>query len=238
MGNIDPTELRSLLDGRPRGEDYRKAAEYLLNVSPECECERAEPVAGGHGQVKSDEILTLFIGAPRHSRKRSVDPKILKKRNGFPYNAAIFDAACEGGLSLLREKYATNEEVEHQVEKIASGLRKEDPSGGIFSVFQFPAKTVFGSKDSQENARYFCVYDTPITSEGCEIDVFSHADLFLGGPKGSHPKSLRTQRRVQIVDAIKSAFTELKLADYREHILKPWEASPSLTIEASSLDKA
>ena len=229
MSKKTPTELRSLLDGRPSGKNYTDAARYLLSVSPACECEDAEPVPNGHGRVEPEELLSMYIVSPRHYKRRYKDPMAI---GNFPYRATIFDAVCMGGLSLMREQKATDDEVKHQVAKIAVSLDADNLIGGIFSVLQFKAQIIFESLEKNgDEMRHFCLYDTPIVNDGSEQDVFSHTDLFLGGPKGSSPKELRTARRVQIRNAIKFTFAELSVAEYRKSVLKRWQANPSLSDE-------
>ncbi|MEX0304336.1 MAG: hypothetical protein AB3N24_18095 [Leisingera sp.] len=171
----------------------------------------------------------MYIGSPRHTRKNRFKDEEAAKKAGFPYKAALFDAIFAGGLSTMREEKSTNEEVKLQAEKIAEGLRKDKAEGGFFSVLQFCAGVIFAAKDAEGGTRQFCLYDTPINPGVKGSEVLSHADVFPAGPAGSEAKALRTVRRVQIQKAVAANYQELEVKDYRDNILGPWEASPSLT---------
>lgn len=224
MSNEETSGFRRIIDQRPLDVN---AADYFLERSPECNCEGAEPVPGGYGAIADNEIVSMYIGSPRHTRERFKD-LTTEEGKKFPYKGNLFDAIFGGGLSIMREEKANDGEVIIQAEKIAAGLKNDNPDGGIFSVLQFTAETVRAVMEPDGGTRCFCLYDTPIDVGVPGSEVLSHADIFPGGTIGSTARMLRTQRRVQIRNAIARQYEELLVEDYRAHLLKPWQAAPSL----------
>lgn len=223
MSDNNLVDLRKILSQRPLD---KTAADYFLEHSPGCQCEGAEAVPGGHGPVSDLEILSMYLGSPRHYRERYQDQKTIEKE-GFPYKSNLFDAIFLGGLSLMREEKATSHAISIQAEKIANGLRNDNPKGGLFSVLQFFAGTVRAAFDEKERCRHFCIYDTPIDCNIAGQEVFAHADIFPAGPKGSTASALRTARRVKIRQVIASLYQEIGIQNYRENILSKWQEEPS-----------
>jgi hypothetical protein len=218
-------DLRKILEARPLDAS---AADYFLEHSPRCECELASAVSGGHGAVERQEKLSIFLGSPRHSRERYKDKETADKA-GFPYKTNVFDAAFRGGLSLMREDKATNDEVRRQGAKIAEGLRSDNPKNGFYSVLQFDAEVIFSATDTKVGSRNFCLYDTPIDTDIEGQEVYSHADIFAGGePPVS---ALRTARRLQIRQAVAANYDELTVGEYREGILNDWIAESAFEKE-------
>lgn len=213
-------DLRELLSDRPLTNE---AADYFLEHSPMCECEAAPPVEGGHGRVSSGEILSMYLGSPRHSREKYNDDKAIKEA-GFPYKSNLFDAAFGGGLSVMREHKATDSEIQLQAKKIAVGLQADDPNNGFFSILQFDADVIFSSVSTGSKVRQFCVYDTPIDVDDVGNEVFSHADIFPAGPRKTVARTLRTAMRILLRQAVASNYEELAVSDYRGKVLSPWES--------------
>ena len=208
-------KLRKILDSCPKDA---KAAAYLSEHSPQCECEAAFPCKGGFGPVHEDEILTYFITHPQQTKYRIKDQKLLKERP-FGYKPQVFDAAFSVGISIMRENNSSNEELCIQAKKIATRLRSTtDSKGGVLAVVHFPASAIFEIL-SDNQRRQFCVYDTPI-NVGRADAVMAHGDIFAT----ANGKDIRVQRsslRVKIYDAITKVQDTVNAVEYRGGIFKP-----------------
>lgn len=220
MSKEGSDDLREIISERPLDSE---AADYFLNHSPICECEAAETVAGGHGPILADELLSMYLGSPRHSREKYKDQKEAEKHK-FPYKSNLFDAIFVGGLSIMREHKATDDEIKIQAKKIATGLQSDDPNNGFYSILQFGSEVIFTSTENDGDNRCFCIYETPIDLNVVGNEIFSHADIFPAGPIGSTARSLRTIRRIQIRQAVASKYREMVVSEYRDNLLAPWQA--------------
>jgi hypothetical protein len=133
-------------------------------------------------------------------------------RKRKPRGAALTDAE-RGGLSVLRENHATNEEIRKVavglVEKSRSSQGEKADQAGVFGVLRMPCSAVRASKAEEDSAAAYCVYDTAIP------DTVSHAEAFqrVHGVEDG----LREERRRLLFTAVKSEF--ISVEHFRDGLL-------------------
>jgi hypothetical protein len=154
-------ELKRLFDANPRSQDF---AEKVDNICPNCQCEMKSVTAfSQENPVQNGEVLLKIITSDEltgEGLERAFLPLI-----GI-------------GLSVLRERTATSDEIRNLAQEIARKRADKRPNTEtveVWGVIRFKAAKVRERYLSGENKdrRAFCIYETP------EPTYQSHADVLL-----------------------------------------------------------
>lgn len=208
--------LRGLLDQFSTGE--LKLGE-LCQKAPSCASEGAATPADCIGPVKDNEILRFFLCSPSE-QKWPTEVKALKtKVQSRAVKPTSFRRAFKSGLSVVRAKHASPEEMELAAQIQFDNMKREDTySGGIYAIFEFEAgdvRTAYGGEG-------MCVYETPLD----QLDSGAYA----------RPSHSDVAARQLPLDDIERSRLERELY---EHLMKSGRAKciPTEDIDGGSLTK-
>lgn len=142
------------------------------------ECEQCSVSEHSPGPVENDEILTKLIVDPIHFDNGIVSP-------------AAFTDAYTLDLSLFRENYAGDAELQLAINQIKATGQKKDPiqKRQIVAVMHASAAAVRQLQLEEPNERMCLVYDT------AEADKPAHASIFTPSRARKSKKDQRAIRR-------------------------------------------
>lgn len=158
--------------------------------------------------ITDDEMLLRIVISPRDARDAS-PPE---------FNEPAVLSILRRGLSVLRERYATPNEIVELATQLARSAAENLPSSenaSAIGVIRFPAglarRQVFPAGLLHGGMRKYCVYETPEELFPSHADVLMAADRY---PSGSQ----RRRAAFALYDELKplfvptSAFTTANLA--------------------------
>ena len=166
---------------------------------PSCQCEAFSVSEHSSGVVDDTEILVRILVAPQHMDKK-----------GLPRAAALSDAE-RSGLSVFREKQATDEDIRKVARGLVERARLANPGrAGVFGVLRMLCRTIRGCQIGGEGKRCYCVYDT------ARKDINSHAEAFqcIAGV----PDEVRDERRRKLFSEVRTAF--IPVEEFRDGLLR------------------
>lgn len=175
----------------------RLRAAKLDEACPVCTCENVSVSDFSPGLVVNKELLLRLLLAPQHMNKRRA-----------PRAAALTDAETHG-LSLFRDKYASDQEIIAQAEKLVQRARGSNPKAGVFGVLQIAAEQVRDYCHPQDSSQSYCIYDTGLK------EVPSHAEIFQR--VANVDPALCEDRRRELFSLVCTGF--IPVADFRNGIL-------------------
>lgn len=150
--------------------------EGLATIAPNCRCEAAAPVLGGHGRVRDEEVLRMFL-VSRSDIDLNVAPERLKNlvRNR-PFKAHSLKRAYKDGMSVYRMHHASPKEIEYAARILFDiAVKSSGEHGGVLGIIDFPAASV---RYPQAGGTPMCVLDTPEDLEPSGVYLRpSHADV-------------------------------------------------------------
>ncbi len=199
-------EKRKLLDEFCGG---KLDVEELAEKAPECGCESAATVAGGHGPISDDELLRLFLTS-RVDLDIKDRPSFVNRR---PFKPVHLKKAYKTGLSVYRLAHASRDEIKLAAQILYKNRsEKEGDYGGILGVVDFPAKAV---RNCAKEITPMCVLDTPLDSDGNNgFRRPSHADITNSKP-GMSPEQQKISREI-IFNNIQQLMTQTNADDLRD----------------------
>lgn len=131
---------------------------------PAGDCEAEKVCHFSPGPVDDDECLTRLIIDPIHVDDRTGDILPL-----------AFQDACTLDLSLFREKYAFDAEIQLAIDEIRhSGKNKTPPKDQVVrTVFQASARSIRELTFDDDNSRMCFIYDTATDQKPAHASVFT-----------------------------------------------------------------
>lgn len=188
--------------------------EELAAAYPSCACEKAESPAGSPGRVMPEEALRLFLTSPSHLKVKK--PADLNKRK---FRATDLKRAYKGGLSVVRLRHASKEELIYTAAKLHEiQVNAAGDTGGLVGAVDFPVEAIRVC-----TAPYvpMCAHETPLDyTDGIGYLRPSHCDVVnsKSGMSDEEKKASRDLIYNQIVaqGAIKDIedITEFDMSDF------------------------
>lgn len=158
----------------------REKALWLDQAEPGCRCQHFSVSPYSRGVVDPSEVLFRVLVAPQHMDK--------KKR--VPTQAALTHAETMG-LSLLRERYATDDEVRFVATRLVTSARAaNNAKAGVFGVLRMTCDRIRTFKTAGESDPAFCVYDTATQNLPSHVDAFQRIFNVDASLLGARRKSL------------------------------------------------
>jgi hypothetical protein len=177
----------------------RSRASILDSERPNCRCEKASVSPHSPGRIEESEILVRILVAPQHIRPKT----------GRPRAAALSDAETHG-LSLIRERTATDEEIRATAEMLVARARQANgDKAGVFGVLRMTCSTVRGFRYAQEIEQCYCIYDTALPEQRSHAESFQRV---AGAEDG-----ISAQRRERLFDQLQETFVPVQ--DFRDGLL-------------------
>jgi hypothetical protein len=150
--------------------------DQLATIAPECICETAEALDGGHGPVGNDERLRLFLVSRSDIDLKASEEKLVALIAARPFKAMSLAKAYKTGLSVCRLDHADRDELNYTAELLHSNQTANNSDyGGLVAVVDFPVRVV---RSAPKGGVPMCVLDTPLEPVGSAyFKRPSHADV-------------------------------------------------------------